>query len=180
MAQGAYAAGQTGHHSQDHAGRTPAQLYCLLAGAALLLAGLFGFIADATFDAGDNLQGDSFLGFEVNGWHNLVHVASGAFLLAMMGKRSTAKTAALAFGLVYGLVTVIGMIDGNDVFGILPVNGADNVLHLALSATGIAAGLMSRGDRDPSDDRRRFETGTGDDRAGRTGEPVRGATRERL
>jgi hypothetical protein len=132
-----------------HTGRTPAQWYCLLAGAALLLAGIFGFIADATFDAGNNLDGDSFLGFEVNGWHNVVHVLSGIVLLAAFSKRKPAKTVALAFGVVYGLVALIGLIDGSDVLGIIPVNGADNVLHLALSAAGILAALAS-----PTDERR--------------------------
>jgi hypothetical protein len=145
-----------------HTGRTPAQWYCLLAGAALLLAGIFGFLADATFDTGGSadtdvngnadgaLQGDSFLGFEVNGWHNVVHVLSGIVLLAAFSKRKPAKTVALAFGLVYGLVTIIGLIDGNDVLGIIPVNAADNVLHLALSAAGILAALAS-----PTDERGR-------------------------
>lgn len=141
-----------------HTGRTPAQWYCLLAGAALLLAGIFGFLADATFDTGlsgtDNdggnaggaLQGDSFLGFEVNGWHNVVHLLSGIVLLSAFAKRKAAKTVALAFGIVYGLVTIIGMIDGNDVLGLLPVNPADNILHLALSLAGILAALASPGD----------------------------------
>jgi hypothetical protein len=141
-----------------HTGRTPAQWYCLLAGAALLLAGLFGWIADATFDTatGDALQGDSFLGFEVNGWHNLVHLLSGLVLLAAFAKRKRAKTVALAFGLVYGLVTLIGLIDGNDIFGLLPINPADNILHLALAAAGVLAALSS-----PTDERRADRTSRG-------------------
>lgn len=149
-----------------HTGRTPAQWYCLLAGAALLLAGVTGFIVDATFDTagGDTLQGDSLLGFEVNGWHNLVHIASGAVLLAAFGKRKPAKTVALAFGVVYGIVTVIGLIDGNDVLGIIPINGPDNILHLALAAVGIFAALTS-----PTDEHRgRHAGGTRDDRFSRT------------
>ena len=136
-------------------GFTPAQWFCLLVGATLLLVGLLGFIADASFDvagSGDGdrlgnadgqLQGDGFLGFEVNGWHNVVHLLSGLFLLAMAGKRRTAKPAVIGFGLVYGLVTIIGLIDGNDVLGLIPVNPADNVLHLVLSVLGIASALVS-------------------------------------
>ena len=138
-------------------GRTAAQWFCLLGGLALLLAGLLGFLADATFDtsasvdtdAGGNangqLQGDSFLGFEVNGWHNLVHVASGLLLLSGFARRSLAKTVAIVFGLTYGLVTLIGLIDGNDMLGILPVNPADNILHSALTALGLGTGLVSPG-----------------------------------
>jgi hypothetical protein len=133
--------------AHDPAGRTPAQWYCLLAGAALLIAGLTGFIADASFDTagGDRLDGGSLLGFEVNGWHNLVHLLSGAVLLLAAGGRSRARTVALAFGLVYGLVTIIGIVDGNDVLGLIPVNAADNVLHVALSLVGILAAVASPG-----------------------------------
>jgi len=160
MTTGTRAAGATTSHggAPRRRGLTPAQWYCLLAGAGLLLAGLFGFIADATFDtvrsgideeggnAPGRLQGDSFLGFEVNGWHNLVHVLSGVVLLSAFRKAGPARTVALAFGLVYGLVTILGLIDGEDVLGFIPVNGADNVLHLALSGLGIISALMSRRD----------------------------------
>jgi hypothetical protein len=126
--------------------RTPAQWYCLLAGLSLLLAGIFGFVADASFDTGDAVQGDLFLGFEVNAIHNLIHLASGLVLLAASPKRASARIVALGFGLVYGLVAVIGLIDGTDVLGLIPVNSADNVLHIALAALGIVAGLISRDD----------------------------------
>jgi hypothetical protein len=164
--QGARAAGARGGdgHAGDRGrqGMTPAQWYCLLAGLALLLAGIFGFIADATFDTagssdpeggntGGALQGDSFLGFEVNGWHNVIHLLSGLVLLASFRKRGPAKTVALAFGVVYGIVTIIGLIDGNDVLGLIPVNPQDNILHIALSALGIITGLMSRGEYRDSD-----------------------------
>jgi hypothetical protein len=146
--------------ARDHAGGsgrrrglTPAQWYCLLVGLSLLLAGAFGFVADASFDTGagaagtgGQVQGDGFLGFEVNAWHNIVHLLSGLVLLAASRRRGPAKAVAMAFGLVYGLVAIIGLIDGSDVLGIIPVNGADNVLHIALSALGILTSLMSRGD----------------------------------
>jgi hypothetical protein len=131
--------------TRDHA-RTPAQLYSLMAGLALLLAGVLGFISDSSFDTGSNVQGDMFLGFEVNAIHNLIHVASGLVLLAASRKRASAKAVALGFGLVYGVVAVIGLIDGSDVLGLIPVNSADNVLHIALAALGIVTGLTSRGD----------------------------------
>lgn len=124
--------------------RTPAQWYCLLAGVSLLLAGIFGFIADSSFDTGNNVQGDLFLGFEVNAIHNLVHLASGLVLLAASRTRRLARTVAIAFGVVYGVVAIIGLIDGSDVLGIIPINSADNVLHVALAALGIISGLISR------------------------------------
>jgi Domain of unknown function (DUF4383) len=135
--------------------RTPAQWYCLLAGLSLLLAGVLGFLVDATFDTGGGIDGDKLVVFEVNGIHNLVHIASGLLLLAASPKRASARTVAIGFGVVYGIVTIIGLIDGETVLGLLPVNPADNVLHIALSALGLISGFMSRGrDGMPADEPR--------------------------
>ncbi len=109
---GARATGATTRGPQAHdveRGRTPAQLYCLLGGAALLLAGILGFIVDATFDTGGDIDGDALIGFEVNGWHNIVHILSGLVLLAAAPKRVSAKAAALGFGIVYALVGLWGL-----------------------------------------------------------------------
>jgi hypothetical protein len=154
--------------------RTPAQWYCLLAGLSLLLAGVLGFISDSSFTTGDGVQGDLFVGFEVNAIHNIVHIASGLLLLAASPRRPAARAVALGFGAVYGLVAVIGIIDGEDVLGLIPINAADNVLHVALAALGIISGLMSRAD----DGRRTIDARAGsrfehDDRAATRGEHTR-------
>jgi hypothetical protein len=154
--------------------RTPAQWYCLLAGLALLLVGAFGFISDSSFDTGDGVQGDRFLGFEVNAIHNLIHVASGLVLLAASPKRASARAVAIGFGLVYGLVAIIGLIDGNDVLGLIPINAADNVLHIALAALGVITGLISR-----DDDRGRGSTVLERDRGDRFSRDTAATPRER-
>ena len=145
MATGARAAQLGERDSRVGKGtRTPAQWFCLIVGPVLILAGLFGFLADSAFDTGtENLSGEALLGLEVNGWHNVVHIASGVFLLAMAAKNATARTAALAFAAIYAVVTVIGIIDGTDVLGLIPVNRADNGLHLVLAIAGLLAGLLS-------------------------------------
>jgi di/tricarboxylate transporter len=122
---------------------TPAQWYCLVAGIALLLGGIFGFISDASFHTGDGVQGHLFLGLEVNAIHNLVHAISGLILVVVSPRRESARVFAIAFGLLYGVVGIVGLADGQDVIGLMPVNAADNVLHLALAALGIATGLVS-------------------------------------
>jgi hypothetical protein len=155
-------------------GRSAAQWFCLIIGGTLVLVGLLGFLAEATFDtsAGSDpgaLDGENFILFEVNGWHNVVHIASGLFLLALAGKHRTARTAALAFGAIYAVVTVIGLIDGHDVLGLIPINPADNVLHILLTVAALAVGLVSDRDRRddrPAAERRRF------DRASRTDSPT--------
>ena len=167
--------------TRDDDRRHPAKMYCLLAGAALLLAGVVGMLVDSTFDtaSGDTLQGDSLVGFEVNGWHNVVHILSGLFLLAMSRRRDTARTGALAFGIVYGLVAIIGLIDGNDVLGLIPVNPADNVLHALLSVLGMAAGLMSKGDDHDRGEHRSGDRGAGQDARDATRAGADGARVER-
>jgi uncharacterized protein DUF4383 len=130
--------------------RTPAQLWCLLGGLTLLAVGIVGFAVNGSFDTGHHVQGDDLLVFEVNGWHNLVHIASGLLLLIGAGHRKRAKLVALAFGGAYLLVAVYGIVDGDEVFGLIPVDPADNVLHVVLALVSLLAGLVSRGryDRD--------------------------------
>jgi hypothetical protein len=123
-------------------GRTVAQAYCLLAGLVLLAAGVAGFFSDATFgNAHDG--GGELLGFEVNGWHNLVHIASGLFLLAVRGEAPRARAGALAFGVLYAVVAVWGFITGDGVLGIVAIDQADNWLHVALAALAIGTALAS-------------------------------------
>ncbi len=124
--------------------RTPAQIYALAFGITLVIAGIAGFFVDSSFDTGNNVQGDDLIVFEVTGIHNLVHIASGLLGLALAGTPRGAKAYALGFGVVYLLVVLVGIADGEDFLGLFPVNAADNVLHIVISLTGIAAGLASR------------------------------------
>ena len=123
--------------------RTPAQLYALLFGAVLLLVGLVGFAADSSFGTGGDVDGSNLIAFEVNGWHNLVHIASGLAGLALARTAAGARAFALGFGAVYLVVTLWGFVDGNSVLWLIPVNTADNLLHLAIAGLGLAAGLSS-------------------------------------
>jgi Domain of unknown function (DUF4383) len=132
----------------------PAQKFALVAGATLVLVGIVGFVVDSSFDTGADVDGDSLVIFEVNGVHNLVHIASGLLLLAGARRPGSARMVTLIFGLTYGAVTVIGLIDGKDVLGLFPVNPADNVLHIGLTLAALAFALMFGHDRDAAADRR--------------------------
>ena len=129
--------------------RTPAQLYALLFGIVLLAIGILGFIADSSFGTGSDVDGSDFIIFEVNGWHNIVHILSGLLGLALARRRDTARAYALGFGAVYLVVTIWGFITGDQVLWLIPVDAADNVLHLLIAAAGLAAGLASREDTAP-------------------------------
>jgi Domain of unknown function (DUF4383) len=129
--------------------RTPAQLYSLLFGIVLLAVGILGFIADSSFGTGSDVEGSDFIIFEVNGWHNIVHILSGLLGLALARRRDTARAYALGFGAVYLVVTIWGFITGDQVLWLIPVDAADNVLHLLIAAAGLAAGLASRDETAP-------------------------------
>jgi hypothetical protein len=134
---------QSRHHGGASDGGTPAQWYCLLAGAGLLVAGGVGFIADASFSVGSDVEGSDLVIFEVNAWHNIIHLVTGALLVAAAARRTSARTIALLFGITYGAVTIIGLITGDHVLGFIPVNGPDHVLHATLALAGIVAALIS-------------------------------------
>src|SRR5918993_390940 len=100
-------------HDSD---RSPAQWYALIFGATLLAAGILGFIADSSFgNLGSDVQGDELIAFEVNGWHNIVHILSGLLGLATWRNPASARVYALGFGIVYLLVTIWGFAVGDQV-----------------------------------------------------------------
>ena len=124
------------------AGRTLAQTYCSLVGLVLLLIGALGFISDGSFGSATDGRGE-FLGFDVNGWHNVVHIVSGMVLLALRGEAARARAATLAFGVLYGVVAIWGFVTGDSVLGIVAVDQADNWLHVALSALALLSAAAS-------------------------------------
>lgn len=112
-------------------------------GAVYTLIGLVGFAVNSDF--GDKNTDDKLLGiFEINGLHNVVHLAIGIALLAAAraGYRA-ARSANLAVGAVYLLVGILGLFisgDTNDA-NILSLNAADNVLHIASALVLLGAAL---------------------------------------
>lgn len=125
---------------------TPARLYAGVIGAVLLAAGLIGFFYSASFGSPGDVDA-VFDILDVNAWHNLIHVASGALgLLAFGAGARASRTYALAFGAVYIVVAIWGFIigGGESILGFIPINDEDNVLHTILGVLGIGAGLASR------------------------------------
>jgi len=126
--------------------KSPAQVYALVFGASLLLAGILGFFYTADFGTGDDASRDALIGvFDVNGWHNVVHILSGILGLALARSWRGAKLYAWGFGLTYLVVTVWGFVigDGESILGLIPINTADNFLHLAIAVLGVVAAIAS-------------------------------------
>jgi hypothetical protein len=126
--------------------RSPAQVYALVIGLTLVVAGVVGFFYNASFSTGDGSERDALLGIlDVNGWHNILHIASGAIGLFVAGSYGGARVYALGLGVVYLIVTLLGFIagDGEEILNLIPVNTEGNFLHLLIGIAGIGAGLAT-------------------------------------
>jgi Domain of unknown function (DUF4383) len=121
---------------------SPAKLYATVVGAVLTIMGIVGFFYSSDFGS-PGIVDDMFGIFSVNGWHNVLHLATGLLGLAAAGY--FARTYALAVGLLYLVVAVWGFLigSGDAILSIVPVNTADNVLHLILGLVGLAAGAAA-------------------------------------
>lgn len=126
-------------------GKTLAQVYAMTLGGVLVLVGIVGFLVEPSFGVGDSAQRGTLILFDINGWHNVVHLLSGIVGLAMAGTAAKARLFSIGYGVVYVLVTILGFVvgDGGLLLSIIPINTADNLLHLVIAATGIAIGLSS-------------------------------------
>jgi hypothetical protein len=113
----------------------------LVFGTVLVVAGIIGFFYSSAF--GSPGETDAVFGIlDVNGWHNVVHIVTGAAgLLALSAGAHYARLYAGGLGLVYIVVAIWGFIigDGESILGFLPVNTEDNVLHVVIGLAGVAA-----------------------------------------
>jgi hypothetical protein len=127
---------------------TTSRLFALVFGAIYVAVGLFGFLRPLT-DAphGGLLVTNTalLLGiFAVNWFHNLAHVLIGASGLVASPRTDTARVWAATIGSAYAILFVVGLFT-TDFLGILPLNDADNVLHLASALLALAMGLTPLG-----------------------------------
>src|SRR3954470_4556657 len=120
----------------------------MVVGVVLVAAGVIGFFYESSFTTDASVRGSVFGLLDVNGWHNVVHIATG--LLGILAARTlaSARTFCLLFGIVYLVVCIWGFADGYaaPILSIVRLNTADNVLHLLLTAGGFAA-YAARGAR---------------------------------
>ncbi len=129
----------------------PVRLFATVVGATFLLVGILGFVPGVTQDF-DTIQfaghesNAKLLGiFQVSVLHNLVHLAFGVAGLALARKASTAVTYLVAGGAIYLVLFVYGIATDHSSEGnFVPLNAADDVLHLVLGLAMIALGLVGR------------------------------------
>ena len=129
--------------------RSLVQLLAAVVGAVFLLVGILGFIPGVTSNydelnlIGPDSQAELLGLFEVSVLHNIVHLAFGVAGLLAAARASASVGFLVGGGILYAVVFVYGIVieQGSDL-DILPVNDADNILHLGLAIGMIALGLI--------------------------------------
>jgi hypothetical protein len=138
---------------------TPVQKAALAVGAVFLAVGVLGFIPGITTNydqlsfAGHHSEAALLGIFNVSILHNLVHLAFGVAGIALARTFSNARSYLIGGGLVYLVLFIYGLvIDHDSSANFVPVNDADNWLHLGLAVGMIALGaaLSRAGVRTPN------------------------------
>jgi hypothetical protein len=127
--------------------RTLVQNVARLVGIVFLLVGIAGFIPGVTTNLYDGLEfaGDDgtaeLLGlFQVSVLHNIVHGLFGLAGLALAATASGARTFLIGGGAIYLVLFLVGIVGGGDW---IPVDDADNRLHLLIGAGMIGLGVLT-------------------------------------
>jgi hypothetical protein len=130
--------------------RTAVQAAALAVGAVFLVVGVLGFVPGITSDydtlgAAGHDSDAMLLGlFQVSVLHNLVHLLFGVAGILLARRADTARSYLVAGGVVYLVLWLYGLfVDPESSANFVPVNGADNWLHLLLGAGMIALGLLT-------------------------------------
>jgi uncharacterized protein DUF4383 len=131
--------------------RTLAQTLALIFGVAFLGAGVLGFIPGITTNVGDmDFAGkdspSELLGiFQVSILHNIVHLLFGIAGIALSRTFESARTYLLGSGVIYVVLVLYGLIVGTgDDANFVPLNNADDVLHVVLAVGLLGGWFVSR------------------------------------
>ena len=132
----------------DSAARS-VRLAATVVGGTFLLVGVLGFVPGVTTNVDDltfagHESGAELLGiFHVSILHNIVHLLFGVAGLAMARTASGATSYLIGGGAIYLVLAVYGaVIDQHSSANFVPVNTADNWLHLGLGVAMIGVGLI--------------------------------------
>jgi len=115
----------------------------LIIGVVYTLVGILGFFVTGFDDFFDNNTGETLLGFELNGLHNVVHLLIGGAGIALSRTLATARTYGWLLAIGYGAVFIFGLFVAGDEqdLNFLSLNWADNWLHLLSALAGLAIAL---------------------------------------
>jgi hypothetical protein len=121
-------------------GMTWPQLASMVIGAVYALIGVIGFFVTG-FENFFGHTGESLLGFEINGMHNVVHLLIGLAGIALARTLSGARTYGWLLAVGYGAAFLYGLFAVGKDWDFLSLNWADNWLHLVTALVGLAIAL---------------------------------------
>ncbi|AEV85580.1 membrane protein [Actinoplanes sp. SE50] len=131
------------------AARSPLRTAALVVSVVFLLVGVLGFVPGVTTDYGDmtfagHHSDAHLLGvFQVSVLHNIVHLLFGLAGLALARTVPGARRFLIGGGAIYLVLWVYGLVVGDDAAAnVVPLNNADDWLHLGLGVGMIALGLL--------------------------------------
>jgi hypothetical protein len=119
---------------------TIAQMFAVVSGVILTLAGIAAVVVNADFSTGAGIVTDNLLFMDVNGWSGLLMLVSGIVLLVASRTVSLAKRVSLVVGVVYLALTVWSLFDSS-ILGMLPVNDPTAIFYAAIGVLGVTAGV---------------------------------------
>ncbi|MGP6175320.1 DUF4383 domain-containing protein [Corynebacterium sp. A21] len=136
-------------------GRSPLQIIAIIYGIVFLLVGIAGFIPGLT----SNLDTLHFAGHEGNAMllgifhvsilHNIVHLLFGVAGIVLSRTPGSARHFLLWGGLIYLALFLYGLfVDVDSAANFVPLNDANNWLHLGLGATMLVLSFLPRLTRD--------------------------------
>lgn len=139
----------TTHRDTTETARSPVRTAALAVSVVFLLVGAAGFIpgittgyGDMTF-AGHHSEAHLFGVFQVSILHNIVHLLFGVAGLLLARTANGARTFLIGGGAVYLVLWLYGLIVGEEsAANFVPLNGADDWLHLGLGLGMPALGLL--------------------------------------
>ena len=121
-----------------------AQRFAAAFGLVYLLVGIAGFAVTGVDDFA-GMHHHTLLIFAVNPLHNVIHVVLGLAWLGAAPHHRYARIANLAIGVVLGLVTVLGFVNGMGMLGMSGLGDPDNFLHLATATLSLYFGSVAAG-----------------------------------
>jgi len=117
------------------------QLLALAIGAVYLLVGIIGFFITGFDDFFAHDTNETIIGFEINPFHNVVHLLIGLVGLLLSRTLAGARTYGWLLAVGYGAAFVYGLFAVGETWDFLSLNWADNWLHLVSALAGLAIAL---------------------------------------